>query len=79
MSSLFVRRLFVWAISTVIGFILTVAIITFFLPAVSPDPNAAAVSIATYGRGYFIVTLVPFVLLFATILDGFMDTRIWPD
>lgn len=62
-----------------IGFVLSWLIITFFLPAVSPDPNAQAVSIDEYGRLYFLVTWIPIGLVFVTWLDYLFDTKIWPD
>jgi hypothetical protein len=62
-----------------LGFAVSWLVITFFLPAVSPDPNAHSVSIAKYGRIYFLVTVVPLGLIFVTWLDYFLDTRIWPD
>jgi hypothetical protein len=48
MASLTIRRLIVWVISMVIGTAIGWLIITFALPALSPDPNAAAVSIDEY-------------------------------
>ncbi len=79
MSSLTLRRIVVWAVSMALGFVISWLIVTFVLPAVSPDPTAEAISIGTYGRIYFLVTWVPIGLIFVTILDYFMDTRIWPD
>lgn len=79
MSPLLIRRLIVWVVSGVLGFILTMLIITFFLPAVSPNPNAEPVSIAKYGIQYFFWTAFPLALMFVTIFDYFMDTKILPD
>ncbi|MDX1995217.1 MAG: hypothetical protein SF029_22735 [bacterium] len=79
MSSLFVRRAIAWIVGMALGFVVSWLIITFFLPAVSPDPNAEAVSIAKYGRMYFLVTMVPLGLMFMTILDYFLDAKIWPN
>lgn len=79
MSALTFRRIIVWIISLVLGFAASWLIIQFFLPAVSPDPNAEGVSIARYGRIYFLVTMVPLALIFMTWLDYFLDTKIWPD
>ncbi|NJL57349.1 hypothetical protein HC928_21060 [bacterium] len=79
MSSLLVRRIIAWGVGMALGFVVSWLIITFFLPAVSPDPNAEAVSIAKYGRMYFLVTMVPLGLMFMTWLDYFLDAKIWPD
>jgi hypothetical protein len=79
MNSLTVRRLICWAVGMGTGFIVSWLVITFALPALSPDPHAKSVSIAEYGRGYFLVTMVPIGLIFVTILDGILDARIWPD
>ncbi|MBC7869913.1 MAG: hypothetical protein H7Y09_03675 [Chitinophagaceae bacterium] len=79
MSSLFIRRAIAWGVGMALGFVITLLLITFFLPAVSPDPNATAVSIGQYGRVYFLVTMVPIGLIFMTWLDYFLDAKIWPD
>lgn len=79
MSSLRVRRLVVWMVSIALGVGTSLLIITFFLPAVSPSPLAEAVSVVDYGYQYFLWTALPLSLMFMTILDHFMDSRIWPD
>ncbi len=79
MSSLRVRRLVVWMVSIALGVGTSLLVITFFLPAVSPSPNAQAVSVLEYGYQYFLWTALPLSLMFMTILDHFMDTSIWPD
>ena len=79
MSQLTIRRIIVWVVSMALGAIVTLAILTFFLPAVSPTPNAQAVSASKYGVQYFFWTAFPLGMIFVTILDYFMDTRIWPD
>lgn len=79
MSALNVRRLIVWVVSMGLGFVIGMIILTFLLPALSPDPNATAVSIEEYGIIYFITTIIPIGLIFMTIFDHFADTRIWPD
>jgi hypothetical protein len=79
MYSLTIRRIIVWVASMVMGVLTALLIITFFLPAVSPDPNAEAVSVANYGLQYFFWTAFPLGLMFVTILDYFLDTKIWPD
>ena len=79
MSSLTIRRLIVWAVSLGLGVILSWLVLTFLLPALSPNPNEEPITIATYGYQYFFWTAFPFALIFVTIFDAFMDTRIWPD
>lgn len=79
MSSLTIRRIVVWSVSMALGFGISWLIITFFLPAVSPDPHAEAVGIAEYGYLYFLVTWIPLGLVFVTWLDYLLDTRILPD
>lgn len=77
MSSLAVRRLVVWGISAVLGFVLTYLIITVGFPIVKPE--AAGMTLDKYGFGYFIVTYIPIVLIFVTWLDAFLGTKILPD
>lgn len=79
MNSLTIRRILVWVVSMILGFIVSYGIIQIVLPALSPDPNAEAISIQVYGIIYFLVTAVPLGLLFMTWFDYFADTRIWPD
>lgn len=79
MDSLTVRRIFVWIVSMVLGFLISFVVIQALLPALSPDPNAKAISIQKYGIIYFLTTAIPLGLLFMTWLDYFLDTRIWPD
>ncbi|MEQ8677973.1 MAG: hypothetical protein RLP44_03245 [Aggregatilineales bacterium] len=79
MSSLLFRRIVVWLISLTIGFLVSWLIVTFVLPAVSPDPNASTISLGEYGRIYFLVTWIPIGLIFMTVFDYVMDTKIWPD
>lgn len=79
MSSLFLRRAFIWVVSMALGTLIGWLIITFLLPALSPDKNAKAISIAEYGIIYFLTTVIPLGLIFVTWLDYYLDTRIWPD
>jgi hypothetical protein len=62
-----------------LGTLVGILILTLLLPALSPDPNAQAISVQDYGIIYFLVTVVPVGLIFVTVLDHFLDTRIWPD
>ena len=75
MSPLTTRRIIVWAVSMILGVILTLAILTFFFPW----KHAEVVSVAQYGKGYFVGTAFAIGMVFVTILDYFMDTKIWPD
>ncbi len=79
MSALWVRRIIVTVISMGLGVLSALAIITFFLPAVSPNPNAQAVSVAKYGIQYFFWTAFPLGLMYLTILDYFADSKMLPD
>ncbi|MFW5709102.1 MAG: hypothetical protein ACOCX5_02660 [Chloroflexota bacterium] len=79
MSSLNIRRLVVWTISIVVGVVLSMIILTFVLPGVSPNPNAEPVSISQYGIQYFFWTAFPLALMIMTVLDHFFETKIWPD
>jgi len=79
MSALLIRRIVVWAISMGLGVLTTLAVLYFFLPAVSPSPNPEAVDVATYGIQYFFWTAFPFGLMYLTILDYFFDSKILPD
>ena len=75
MSPLTTRRIIVWAVSMFLGVVLTLATLTFFFPW----KNGEVVSVAQYGKGYFILTTFAIGMIFVTILDYFMDTKIWPD
>ncbi len=76
MSSLTVRRLIVWVVSFVLGFAVSVLIISSF-PILLP--SARGVSIQEYGYMYFLVTMVPISLVFVIWLDAVMGTKILPD
>lgn len=76
MSSLTVRRLIVWVVSFVLGFVVSLLIITAF-PIILP--SAQSVSIQEYGTMYFLVTMVPIALVFVIWLDAVMGTKILPD
>jgi hypothetical protein len=77
MSSLTVRRLIVWVVSMILGFVVSWLIITVGFPIVKPE--ATGITIEKYGTIYFLVTAVPIGLIFVTWLDMLMDTRILPD
>jgi hypothetical protein len=77
MSSLNLRRLVVWGLSLVLGFVVTYLLIVVGFPILKPE--SAGITLEKYGFGYFIVTFVPIVLIFVTWLDAFMGTNILPD
>ena len=82
MSSLTVRRIIVWVISMVLGFVAGYGIITIgfdMLPLFSAVQTPQGVDIQEYGIIYFLFTSVPIGLVFVIWLDAFMDTRILPD
>ena len=87
MSSLTVKRLIVWAVSIVLGFLTADGIITIgfaLLPSISLPPIitpvlAEAISIDKYGYIYFATTMLPLALLYLVWLDHFLDTKILPD
>jgi len=82
MSSLTVRRIIVWVVSMLLGFLVSYGIITIgfdMLPLISSIEAPQGVSIAEYGILYFAFTAVPIGLVFVIWLDAFMDTRILPD
>ncbi len=79
MSSLFVRRVIVWVLSTAIAVLLSLLVMWFVLPALSPNPDERAVGIMEYGIQYFLWTAGPLALLFVTVFDHFFETKIWPD
>jgi hypothetical protein len=79
MSSLFVRRLIVWAVSIALSVVVSLIITGFVLPALSPNPAEKPVGILEYGIQYFFWTAGPISLIFVTILDHFLETKIWPE
>jgi hypothetical protein len=82
MSSLALRRLFVWIVGMALGFVTAFLIITVgfdLLPLFSAVQEPAGVSIQEYGNTYFLVTAVPLGLIFVTWLDYFMGTKILPE
>lgn len=79
MSALTVRRIVVWIISIGLSIAATLGILYGFLPAVNPNPFAGPVTPAEYGWQYFFWTAFPIALIFMTILDHILETKIWPD
>lgn len=87
MSSLTVRRIIVWVVSGVLGFITALLIITVgfsILPFLSLPPiitpvQSIPVSIQEYGIIYFITTALPLALLYMVWLDRFMGAKILPE
>lgn len=77
MSSLNLRRLIVWGISLVLGFIGTWLTVVVIFPILIP--TEAGKGLGDYGVLATILTMIPFTLLFVAWLDYFMDTRIHPD
>ena len=78
MNSLTVRRIIVWVVGMVLGFILSAAFIMFVLPWMGPNAGNP-ISLQKYGTLYYISTAVPIGLIFVIWLDHFMNTRILPD
>lgn len=77
MSNLTIRRLFVWSVSIVLGFVITWALVRFFFPVLLP--TEAGKGLDEYGLLLTTLTMIPISLLFVAWLDYFMDTRIHPD
>jgi len=87
MSSLTIKRIIVWVVSTILGLLSALLIITvgfailpsIFLPPIITPVNSEAISLARYGTIYYATTALPLALLFMVWLDHFLDTRILPD
>jgi len=87
MSALTIKRIIVWIVSTVLGFLTAYGIITIgfaLLPSLSLPPiitpvQSEPISIGVYGPIYFLTTMLPLTLLYLTWLDLFMGTKILPD
>ncbi len=87
MSSLTIKRIIVWVVSTILGLLAALLIITvgfailpsLFLPPIITPVNSEAISISRYGTIYFLTTALPLALLVLVWLDHFLDTRILPD
>lgn len=87
MSSLTVKRLIVWVVSSLLGLLGAWLIISvgfallpsIFLPPIITPVNSEAISISRYGIIYFLTTALPLALLFLVWLDHFLDSKILPD
>jgi len=87
MSSLTIKRIIVWAVSGVLGFLTALLVITVgfeLLPLLSIPPIitpvlAEAITIQEYGIIYFVTTAFPLGLIYLVWLDYFLDTKILPD
>lgn len=82
MSSLTLKRIVVWVVSQVLGFLTALLIISVgfdLLPLFSSVQTPQGVSVQEYGIIYFIVTAVPLGLVYMIWIDRFVDTRILPD
>jgi len=77
MSSLTIRRLIVWVVSLVLGFVVAALIIVVGFPIIKPE--AAGLTLKTYGTIYYLSTAGPIALIFVVWLDYFMDTHILND
>lgn len=82
MSALTLKRLFVFTISMILGYLVGWAIITIgfnSLPYFTAIQVPQGRSIAEYGYQYFFWTAFPIGIVFMIWLDGFLDTGILPD
>jgi hypothetical protein len=87
MSSLTIKRIVVWVVSIILGFLAALGIITIgfsILPSLSLPPIitpvlSESITIAKYGTIYFLTTMLPLTLLFLVWLDYFLGTKIMPD
>ena len=77
MSSLTVRRIVVWLVSFVLGFITIDLIVTIGFPILKPE--AAGITLDKFGFGYFIVSYIPVSLIFVVWLDALIGAKILPD
>jgi hypothetical protein len=77
MSSLTVRRIVVWIVSFILGFVTTYLIVVIGFPILKPE--ATGITLSNFGFGYFIVSYIPIALIFVTWLDALMGTKILPD
>ena len=81
MSPLTIKRIIVWVVSIVLGFLTASAIIGIgfgILPSISPV-LAQGISIEKYGTIYFLTTMLPLTLIYVVWLDYFLGAKILPD
>ncbi len=78
MSNLTLRRIFVWSVSLVLGFVITILLFEVLFPILIPE-EAGKNIFRDYGLGYTLGTALPIALIFVAWLDYFMDTRIHAD
>lgn len=82
MSGLTIRRIVVWIVSMILGFVVSYLIITVgfnSLPLFTSVQKPAGVTIEEYGYIYFLFTAVPLGFVFLIWIDRFADTKILPD
>ena len=82
MSALTIKRLVVFVLSQVLGFIIAVVIIGplfDLLPLVSSIQTPQGRDIATYGYQYVLWTFFPIGVVVMIWMDAFLDTHILPD
>lgn len=87
MSPLTVRRIIVWVVSIVLGFLTAYAIIGIgfgILPSINLPPIispvlAEGINIEKYGTIYFLTTMLPLTLIYVVWLDYFLGSKILPD
>ncbi len=77
MSSLTVRRIVVWLVSFILGFITIDIIVTVGFPILKPE--AVGITLGAFGFGYFIVSYIPVSLIFVVWLDALLGSKILPD
>lgn len=78
MSNLTLRRLFVWSVSLVLGFAITLFLFEVVFPILIPQEGPKTM-LEDYGLGYTVGTAFPIAMIFVAWLDYFMDTRIHAD
>ncbi|MFZ4812923.1 MAG: hypothetical protein ACOYL5_00205 [Phototrophicaceae bacterium] len=77
MSNLLLRRLFVWAVSIVLGLIVVVSTVIFVFPILIPAE--AGKGLEDFGVLLTVLATIPASLIFVAWLDYFLDTKIHPE
>ena len=77
MSNLLLRRLFVWAVSIVLGLIVVVSTVIFVFPILIPAE--AGKGLEDFGVLLTVLATIPTSLIFVAWLDYFLDTKIHPE